>query len=154
MDAERLDPPRATLWGVGTDLCDIARVAQAWQRHGMRFARRILGPGEQAVFAQRLARSTARGHQYLATRFAAKEACAKALGLGLRMPMTWRSCEILNAPDGRPRPLLHAALATWCEARGLQLHVSLSDERGHALAFAVAERVGPAATEASCSTQA
>ncbi len=149
MHADAATAPRAALWGVGTDLCEVARVVQAWQRHGRRFAERILGPAECAVFEQRLARSTARGHLYLATRFAAKEACAKALGLGLRMPMTWRSCEIVNAADGRPVPRLHAALADWCIERGLRLHVSLSDERGHALAFAVAEVVG----EGACSTR-
>ena len=135
----------AALWGIGTDLCEVERVVQAWQRHGERFAERILGSTEREVFAQRLARSSARGHLYLATRFAAKEACAKALGLGLRVPMTWRHCEIVNAAGGRPEVRLHAALAEWCAERSLRLHVSLSDERRHALAFAIAEIVTPGA---------
>ncbi|OIQ84812.1 holo-[acyl-carrier-protein] synthase [mine drainage metagenome] len=143
--------PRAALWGIGTDLCEVERVAQAWQRHGQRFAERILGPIELDVFAQRIARSTTRGHLYLATRFAAKEACAKALGLGLRTPMTLHHCEIVNAAGGRPDVLLHAALADWCAQRSLRLHVSLSDESRHALAFAVAEIVTFEA-EPSCRT--
>ena len=143
---------RAALWGIGTDLCEVERVAQAWQRHGERFAERILGPTEREVFAQRMARSTARGHLYLATRFAAKEACAKALGLGLRLPMTLQSCEIVNVAGGRPAVRLHAALAEWCAERSLRLHVSLSDESRHALAFAIAEIVDPAG-ETPCRTQ-
>ena len=143
--------PQAVLWGIGTDLCEVERVVQAWQRHGQRFAERILGPTEREVFAQRLARSSARGHLYLATRFAAKEACAKALGLGLRVPMTLQHCEIINAPGGRPSVRLHAALAEWCSERSLRLHVSLSDESRHALAFAVAEIIINA-QEAPCRT--
>ena len=150
-DAASASAPRAALWGIGTDLCEVERVAQAWQRHGQRFAERILGPAELEVFAQRMARSTARGHLYLATRFAAKEACAKALGLGLRTPMTLHHCEIVNAASGRPGVLLHAALADWCAQRSLRLHVSLSDESRHALAFAIAEIV-PAELEPPCRT--
>ena len=129
----------AGLYGVGTDVCDLRRIAQVWSRHGQRFALRILGPAEQSVFAARHARSAARGIAYLGTRFAAKEALSKALGLGLHMPMSWQACEILNAPGGRPRVTLHGALAAWCAQRGLALHVSISDETDTAVAFVVAE---------------
>lgn len=129
----------AGLYGVGTDVCDLRRIAQAWSRHGERFALRILGPAEQAVFSARHARSAARGIAYLGTRFAAKEALSKALGLGLHMPMSWQACEILNAPGGRPRVTLHGALADWCAQRALALHVSISDETDTAVAFVVAE---------------
>lgn len=126
--------------GVGTDLCEIARIEQAWRRHGQRFVARILGPAEAEVFAQR---SPARAAQYLATRFAAKEAFAKAIGLGVRPPMQWADCEILNDAAGCPHVHLHGELARWCAERGLRFHVSLSDERGHALAFVVAEAGAP-----------
>ena len=129
----------ARLYGVGTDVCDLRRIGQACERHGERFARRILGPVEQQVFAARRARSQARGIAYLGTRFAAKEALSKALGLGLHMPMSWQACEILNAPGGRPQVRLHGALAAWCAQRGLALHVSISDETDTAVAFVVAE---------------
>ncbi|WP_297910082.1 holo-ACP synthase [Thiomonas sp.] len=129
----------ARLYGVGTDVCDLRRIGQACERHGERFARRILGPAEQQVFAARRARSQARGIAYLGTRFAAKEALSKALGLGLHMPMSWQACEILNAPGGRPQVRLHGALAAWCAQRGLALHVSISDETDTAVAFVVAE---------------
>ncbi len=80
-----------------------------------------------------------RGTAYLATRFSAKEAFAKAIGLGLRLPMTWRACEILNHPSGQPYVRLHGALAEWFDARGLVAHVSLSDEGEYATSFVVVE---------------
>lgn len=134
----------STLHGIGTDVCDLRRIEQVWARHGARFAERILGARERAVFEARRARCERRGLAYLGTRFAAKEALSKALGLGLRMPMSWQACEILNAPDGRPQVQLHGTLADWCGQRGLLLHVSISDELHTAVAFVVAERVKPA----------
>jgi holo-[acyl-carrier-protein] synthase len=125
--------------GVGTDICDIRRIARAVERHGERFAARVLGPQEMEVYRARSLRSAARGLSYLATRFAAKEAFSKAIGLGMRMPMTWRTCEIVNAPGGRPEIRLHGALAAWCEARGLVAQVSVSDETDQVIAFVVVE---------------
>ncbi|MDE2120802.1 MAG: holo-ACP synthase, partial [Betaproteobacteria bacterium] len=80
----------SALHGVGTDVCDLRRIEQVWARHGARFAERILGARERAVFEARRARCERRGLAYLGTRFAAKEALSKALGLGLRMPMSWQ----------------------------------------------------------------
>jgi len=126
--------------GVGTDICDIRRIARAVERHGERFAERVLGPTELTVFRARRARAATRGLAFLATRFAAKEAFAKAIGLGMRMPMTWRACEIVNAASGKPEIRLHGALADWCAARGLAAQVSVSDEAEQAVAFVVVER--------------
>lgn len=127
--------------GVGTDVCDIARIATALQRHGDRFAQRVLGPGEMQVFEQRRARVARRGLSYLATRFAAKEAFSKAIGLGMRWPMTWRACEVINAPGGRPEVHLHGELADWFAQRQLRAFVSVSDEAEIATAFVVIEQV-------------
>lgn len=127
------------IFGVGTDLCDVRRIEAALARHGERFARKVLGPGELEVFRARLARVPARGVRYLATRFSAKEAFSKAIGLGMRMPMTWRACEILNAPGGRPEIRLHGDLAAWCARRGLRAHVSVTDEADQAASFVVVE---------------
>jgi holo-[acyl-carrier protein] synthase len=132
-----------SIYGVGTDICDIGRIRSAWKRHGQRFAERILGAQELEVFTQRQARTPARGERYLATRFAAKEAFSKAIGLGIHLPMTWRACEILNAPGGGPIVVLHGSLAVWCAARRLRFHVSVSDEVLTALAFVVAEIAAP-----------
>ncbi len=130
----------AALHGIGTDVCDLRRIEEVWGRHGARFVARVLGTRERAVFEARHARCARRGMAYLGSRFAAKEAISKALGLGLRMPMTWQACEVLNAADGRPQVHLHGELAQWCAQRGLLLHISLSDELHTAVAFAVAER--------------
>ena len=99
------------IYGVGTDICDVRRIRAAWTRRGERFAAKVLGPQELEVFHRRLALCEARGISHLATRFSAKEAFSKAIGLGLHMPMTWRACEILNAAGGKPEIRLHGALA-------------------------------------------
>jgi holo-[acyl-carrier protein] synthase len=125
--------------GIGTDVCDIRRIQRALQRHGERFAERVLGPHEIGVFRARSARANARGLSYLATRFAAKEAFSKAIGLGMRMPMRWRACEIINARSGQPEIHLHGELAAWFDARRFTAHVSVSDESDYATAFVVIE---------------
>ena len=125
--------------GVGTDICDIRRIRATLARRGDRFAEKVLGPTELQAFHARRARVEARGVSYLATRFSAKEAFSKAIGLGLHMPMTWRACEIVNAPSGQPLIRLHGALAAWFEARGLQAHVSVTDESDYATTFVVVE---------------
>ena len=76
--------------GIGTDIIRIDRIAAALERHGDRFAEKILGPQELEKYHRRKAKVEARGIRFLATRFAAKEAFSKAIGLGMRMPMTWR----------------------------------------------------------------
>jgi holo-[acyl-carrier protein] synthase len=130
------------IYGVGTDLVEMARIEAAVDRFGDRFVQRILGPQERARHAARCARSPRRGIAFLATRFAAKEAVSKAIGLGLRSPMTWRAVEIVNAPSGQPQVLAHGALAEFLRARRLRLTVSVTDERSMAMAFAVAEVIG------------
>jgi len=125
--------------GIGTDICDIRRIEATFARRGERFAEKVLGAREIAVFRARRARVEARGLRYLATRFSAKEAFSKAIGLGLRMPMTWRACEILNVPSGKPTIELNGELATWFSARGWTAHVSVTDESDYAAAFVVVE---------------
>ena len=126
--------------GIGTDICDIRRLRATLARRGERFAEKVLGPDELAVFRARRARAEARGVSYLATRFSAKEAFSKAIGMGMRMPMTWRACEILNLPSGAPVIRLHGALAEWFEARGLHAQVTLTDETDYAASFVVVEK--------------
>ncbi len=128
------------IYGIGTDVCDIRRIEATLQRRGDRFAEKVLGPEEWQVFRQRRARTERRGIAYLATRFSAKEAFSKAIGLGMRMPMTWRACEILNLPGGQPTVSLHGELAAWFAERGLSAHVSVSDESQYAAAFVVVEK--------------
>ena len=129
------------IFGVGTDLVEIERIAAALERFGERFAERILGPQELERYRMRRARSARRGVAYVATRFAAKEAVSKAIGLGLRTPMSWRAVEIVNAPSGKPQAVASGALAEFLRAHRLRLSVSVSDEQTMAMAFAVAEVV-------------
>ena len=128
------------IYGLGTDLCDIRRVDAVLARRGERFAEKVLGAHEIEVWRRRRDRVPLRGVRYLATRFAAKEAFSKAIGLGLRWPMTWRACEVVNAPGGRPRIALHGELAAWFDARRLAAHVTLTDESDYAAAFVVVEQ--------------
>jgi holo-[acyl-carrier protein] synthase len=127
------------IYGIGTDICDVRRIRATLQRRGDRFAERVLGEHELAVFRARRARAEVRGVAYLATRFSAKEAFSKAIGLGIRMPMTWSACEILNEPSGKPFIRLNGALAEWFSARGLQAHVTVTDESEYAASFVVVE---------------
>jgi holo-[acyl-carrier protein] synthase len=132
-----------TVFGIGTDLCDVRRIEATLARRGDRFAEKVLGPAELSVFHARRARAEARGLRFLATRFSAKEAFSKAIGLGIRMPMSWRRCEILNHPSGQPYIRLHGELADWFQARGLQAHVTVTDESDYAASFVVVEKISP-----------
>ena len=125
--------------GIGTDICDIRRITSTLERRGDRFAERVLGAAELRVFQARRARTPARGVRFLATRFSAKEAFSKAIGLGIRSPMSWRACEILNEPGGKPYVQLSGALAAWFDAHGWVAHVTVSDETDYAASFVVVE---------------
>ena len=128
------------IFGIGTDVCDVRRIRASLDRHGERFALRILTDSEMAVWKARTARWPDRGLRYLATRFSAKEAFSKAVGLGIRMPMTWRRCEIANLRSGQPVIVLHGPLKDWFEAKGLRAHVTVTDESDYAASFVVVEQ--------------
>jgi holo-[acyl-carrier protein] synthase len=130
------------IYGIGTDIVQISRVAATMQRTEGRFAQRVLGPQEMAVYEARHARSAARGLAYLATRFSVKEAFSKAIGLGMHMPMTWRAVQTLNEAGGRPVVVASGELAHWLEQRRLAWHVTISDERDYAVSFVIAEVMG------------
>jgi len=123
------------IYGVGTDLVEISRVARVLGRFGDRFAERILCAPEMARF-----RELGRPAAYLAKRFAAKEAFGKALGSGIRAPAHWHSVWVTNQDLGRPTLAYSAALAALLEAQGIRrAHVSLSDERSLASATVILE---------------
>ena len=128
------------IYGIGTDICDVRRIAAALSRHGERFAAKVLCPNELATWRARSARWPERGVRYVATRFSAKEAFSKAVGLGMRMPKTWRDCEIDKLPSGPPVIVLHRGLKAWFEAQGLTAHVSVTDETDYAASFVVVEK--------------
>ncbi len=131
------------IYGIGTDLCDVRRIAATLERRGDRFAQKVLGPAELRVFHARRARAPLRGLRFLATRFSAKEAFSKAIGLGIRSPMTWSACEVLNEASGKPVVHLSGALAEWFDARRLQAHVTVTDEGDYAASFVIVETKEP-----------
>ena len=128
------------IYGIGTDICDVRRIRASVARHGERFAQKILSDAELVTWRSRSARWPERGLRYLATRFSAKEAFSKAIGLGMRMPMSWRLCEVGKLPSGQPVIVLHGGLKTWFEGQGLRAHVTVTDETDYAASFVVVEK--------------
>ena len=124
------------IYGIGTDIVEIARVQRALARHGERFALRILCEPEMLRF-----RAHRKPVAYLAKRFAAKEAFTKALGTGIRAPANWHGVWVVNLRSGQPALEFSAALALLLEQRGVfRSHVTLSDERDFASATVILER--------------
>ena len=123
------------IYGVGNDVVEIERIRNALGRFGERFARRILCPPELERFARHKLKAN-----YLAKRFAAKEAFTKALGTGIHAPANWHGVWVTNLPSGKPTLEFSAALTQLMAARGVtRAHVSLSDERGVAFATVILE---------------
>ena len=127
------------IYGIGTDICDIRRIRASLEKHGERFAQKVLSDHELQTYRMRSERWPERGVRYVATRFSAQEAFSKAIGLGMRMPMTWRLCEVAKLPSGQPTIVLHGELKAWFEAKGLNAHVSVSDESDYATSYVVVE---------------
>jgi holo-[acyl-carrier protein] synthase len=125
--------------GIGSDLCDVRRIERALARFGDRFTHRVFTAGERAKSDRRAARAGS-----YARRFAAKEACAKALGTGMRLGVFWRDMEVVNLPGGRPTMRLTggalARLGAMTPAgHEAVVHVSLTDDPPLAQAFVVIE---------------
>ena len=125
--------------GIGSDLCDIRRIERTLARHGERFTRRVFTDGERARCDRRAARAPG-----YARRFAAKEACAKALGTGLSGGVFWRDMEVVSLPSGQPTLRLGGgAAARLCAmlpaGHAAHLHVSLTDDPPLAQAFVIIE---------------
>jgi holo-[acyl-carrier protein] synthase len=121
------------IFGIGTDILRIERIAAAHARHGERFARRMLMPEELPGFG-----SSGNTVRYLAMRFAAKEAIVKALGTGFANGMWLRDCGILPDPRGRPEIIYSARGRQVCAELGVGTgHITLSDEAGLVVAVAV-----------------
>ncbi len=125
------------IYGVGTDMAAVARLRQAYARQGRRLAERLLHPEEMPAFD-----AAADAANFLAKRFAAKEAFAKAVGTGIRGEVSFRRIGVRHDALGRPLFFYAESLQNWlAENRIARVHLSLSDEDGCVLAFAVAEAV-------------
>lgn len=124
------------IFGIGTDIVHVPRMEENLSRHGERFAQRILSAEELVEFAQ-----AAMPAKFLAKRFAAKEAAAKALGTGFRDGLALRHIGVRHGPLGEPLLDFRQYAAHLAESLGIRAsHVSLSDETEYAAAFVVLER--------------
>lgn len=125
--------------GIGADLTDIRRIQATLDRFGDRFVRRCF----TVIESQRSERKPDRAASY-AKRFSAKEACAKALGTGMRGAVHWRDMGVVNAPSGQPTLALTGGAASRLAAitpAGMvaRIHLSLTDDHRWAQAFVVIE---------------
>jgi holo-[acyl-carrier protein] synthase len=124
------------IYGIGTDIVQISRVEAALAR-SERFAEKVLGPQELEKFRARRAKNELRGLRFLATRFSAKEAFSKAVGLGMRMPMTWRSVQVLNDVSGKPIIVCSGAIDEFMRQNRLSAQVSITDEADYGVSFVI-----------------
>jgi len=127
--------------GLGSDLVDIRRIAETLERFGDRFTTRLFTEGERRRCDHRAARAAG-----YARRFAAKEACSKALGTGFRRGVYWRDLEVVNLPSGQPTMRLSGAAAEHLSRMvppGLRpvIHVSLTDDPPVAQAIVIISAV-------------
>ena len=121
--------------GIGTDMVELARIEAVLTRHGSRFARRVLAEVEWPDFAH--SRDPVR---LIAKRFAAKEAFAKAVGTGIRAPVTFHAISVGHDEWGKPEFICAPELQKWLDKKGIKhVHLSMSDEEDTVVAFVVAE---------------
>lgn len=128
--------------GTGNDVCDIRRIEAALDRFGARFEDRIFTPAEQQKAQRRKAAGTMPATY--AKRFAAKEACAKALGTGLNKGVFWRDMEVINLPSGQPTMQLSGGAATRLQSllppgHRAAIHLTLTDDYPTAQAHIIIE---------------
>ena len=129
--------------GIGADLADIRRIEKTLDRFGDRFVRRVFTEIEQAKSDRRRERAAS-----YAKRWAAKEACSKALGTGLRMGVAWREMGVVNLRSGKPTMALTGGAAERLnrlipEGRVPRIHVTITDDHPYAQAFVVIEALLP-----------
>jgi holo-[acyl-carrier protein] synthase len=129
--------------GIGVDLIETIRIETIFKKWGSVFSRKILSKKELHFFSNCVATSSPSNEiAYLAKRFTAKEAIGKALGLGIRYPVSFKSIEILNDHKGRPYPEFHNKLKEFCDRKQYKLHLTISDQKKYAQALAIVEYLG------------
>jgi len=124
------------IFGIGTDIVRVVRFERSLARYGERFARRILTDAEYADF-----REIARPAHFLAKRFAAKEATAKAMGTGFRNGLSLKHIGVGHDDNGKPQLQFSGVAADFLDHNSINsTHISLSDEEDHAVAFVTLSR--------------
>lgn len=123
------------IYGIGVDIVKIVRIKGALERFGLRFQEKVFTPAENAYCSQ-----MSKAHLHFALRFAAKEAFAKAIGLGMREGVNWKDIEVVNMESGKPTLNLYGPCATLRERLGIRnTFVSLSHEEEYGVAMVVLE---------------
>lgn len=122
--------------GIGTDIVSVQRIGQLLSRHPERGAAHLLHPAEQIEVQK-----SAAPDRFVAKRFAAKEALSKALGTGLRAPVLLPAIRVEHDTLGKPFFSFESELAEWICQRSLHIHLSITDEVDHAVAFVVVEKL-------------
>lgn len=125
--------------GIGTDLADIRRIEKTLTRFGERFEKRVFTDVERAKSDKRRERAAS-----YAKRWAAKEACSKALGTGLRMGVAWKEMGVVNLPSGKPTMQLTGGAAERMaklipDGHDAHIHVTITDDKPYAQAFVIIE---------------
>lgn len=129
------------IYGIGTDILSIKRIEQLYKKYGDALPRRILSRIEELEFTNTFAQqNSADAVRFLAKRFAAKEAFAKAMGTGVRAPVSLHNINIGHSPQGKPEFVCENELKEWLAEQGIvKIHLSLSDEERYVTAMVVAE---------------
>lgn len=123
------------IFGIGTDIVDYARIETMWARYGDRFAARVLSERESSDY-----QASHDASRFLAKRFAAKEAFAKAVGSGLREPVSLSRISVTHDGLGKPVLQFDEVLRSHLAQLGISgHHLSISDERNTVIAFVVLE---------------
>ena len=123
------------IYGIGTDIVTISRIERLYKKYGITFAERMLSRIELLEFTD-----ASDQVNFLAKRFAAKEAFGKAVGTGLRVPVTLRQIGVGHDALGKPEFICEPELQQWLNKKRIQeVHLSLSDEKAQVIAFAIAE---------------
>ncbi|HZV99503.1 MAG TPA: holo-ACP synthase [Methylophilaceae bacterium] len=124
------------IYGIGTDIVEVSRIEGSLERYGEAFAQRVLNEQEWLAYTQ--SKTQAR---FLAKRFAAKEAFAKALGTGLRSPATFQNIGVAHDDLGKPVLVLAPELQALLDEKGIRhQYLSISDEKALATAFVILEK--------------
>jgi holo-[acyl-carrier protein] synthase len=123
------------IYGIGTDVVEVSRIKMALKRYGLKLAKKILTYDELLAYSKVKSKEN-----FLAKRFAAKEAFAKAFGTGLRGSVNFKSIEVTHDTLGKPLLIYHNKLKALVEDKNIHhCHLSISDEKNIAVAFVILE---------------
>ena len=126
--------------GIGCDVVEQKRVTEALEKYGDRFVQRLLTASEIRIYEKRLGLSRERGLSFLASRWAVKEAISKALGTGISGDVTFHAMAIMHTQSGAPMAVFSDSLKERLQREGIFVHITITDEKTVAAAFAVAEQ--------------